>query len=372
MDSEAVARLAGAARVPHGSSDDPDLLDFSANTNPEVPAGVDAVYADALDAARSYPDDAYPEYRSAAAEHVTAGGDGAAGDEGAGADGEDGATPVGPEQVVPTPGGLAALRLALSVAVDPGDRVLVPAPSFGEYAREVRLQGAAPEFVAHDAILDRDPAGYAAVVVCNPNNPTGDAYDAHAIRAFADRCRDADTRLLVDEAFLGFTDEPSLAGRPGTVVARSLTKLFGFPGLRAGFAVATGDDRDRLAAARRTWNLGVPAAAVGAHCLQDRAFVDRTRERVTSERERLRGALADAGFEAYEPAPASPVRDASAPFLLLEAGSPDRVEHALTTARERGVTLRDARTFRGLDSHLRVAVRRPAENDRLLEALTDV
>jgi histidinol-phosphate/aromatic aminotransferase/cobyric acid decarboxylase-like protein len=250
--------------------------------------------------------------------------------------------------------------------------VLVPAPSFGEYAREVRLQGAAPEFVAHDAILDRDPAGYAAVVVCNPNNPTGDAYDADAIRGFADRCRGADTRLLVDEAFLGFTGESSLAGHPGTVVARSLTKLFGFPGLRAGFAVATGDDRDRLAAARRTWNLGVPAAAVGAHCLQDRAFVDRTRERVTSERERLRGALADAGFEAYEPAPASPVRDASAPFLLLEAGSPDRVEHALTTARERGVALRDARTFRGLDSHLRVAVRRPAENDRLLEALTDV
>jgi histidinol-phosphate/aromatic aminotransferase/cobyric acid decarboxylase-like protein len=356
MDSEAVARLAGAARVPHGSSDDPDLLDFSANTNPEVPAGVDAVYADALDAARSYPDDAYPEYRSAAAEHVAADLD----------------REVDSAQVVPTPGGLAAIRLALSVAVDPGDRVLVPAPSFGEYAREVRLQGAAPEFVAHDAILDRDPAGYAAVVVCNPNNPTGDAYDAHAIRAFADRCRGADTRLLVDEAFLGFTGESSLAGHPGTVVARSLTKLFGFPGLRAGFAVATGDDRDRLAAARRTWNLGVPAAAVGAHCLQDRAFVDRTRGRVTSERERLRGALADAGFEAYEPAPASLVRDASALFLLLEAGTPERVEHALTTARERGVTLRDARTFRGLDSHLRVAVRRPAENDRLLEALTDV
>ena len=356
MDSEAVARLVGAARVPHGSSDDPDLLDFSANTNPEVPAGVDAVYADALAAARSYPDDAYPEYRSTAAAHVAADLD----------------REVDSAQVVPTPGGLAAIRLALSVAVDPGDRVLVPAPSFGEYAREVRLQGAAPEFVAHDAILDRDPAGYAAVVVCNPNNPTGDAYDAHAIRAFADRCRDADTRLLADEAFLGFTDEPSLAGRPGTVVARSLTKLFGFPGLRAGFAVATGDDRDRLAAARRTWNLGVPAAAVGAHCLQDRAFVDRTRERVTSERERLRGALANAGFEAYGPAPASPVCDASAPFLLLEAGSPDRVDRALATARERGVALRDARTFRGLDSHLRVAVRLPAENGRLLEVLADV
>jgi histidinol-phosphate/aromatic aminotransferase/cobyric acid decarboxylase-like protein len=40
-------------------------------------------------------------------------------------------------------------------------------------------------------------------------------------------------------------------------------------------------------------------------------------------------------------------------------------------AREAGLVVRDARTFRGLDSHVRVSVRRPAENDRLLAVLAD-
>ena len=301
MDREALARLAGDDRVPHGSSDDPGVLDFSANTNPAAPEGAAGVYADAFDAARSYPDDGYPDYRAAAAAHVDAGPEVA----------------VDPDWVVPTPGGLAAIRLALATAVDSGDSVLVPAPSFGEYAREVRRQGGEPVFVAHDAVLDRDPGDAAAVVVCNPNNPTGDAYDADALRAFAGRCRASGTLLLVDEAFLGFTDRPSLAGSPGVVVARSLTKLFGLPGLRAGFAVATGERRDRLAG----------------------------------------------GFDVHESA---------APFLLLDAGSSERVDAALAAAREANLALRDARTFRGLDSHLRVAVRRPNENDRLCEVLADV
>jgi histidinol-phosphate/aromatic aminotransferase/cobyric acid decarboxylase-like protein len=346
MDREALARLAGDDRVPHGSSDDPGVLDFSANTNPAVPEGAAGVYADALDTARSYPDDGYPDYRAAAAAHVDAGPEVA----------------VDPDWVVPTPGGLAAIRLALATAVDSGDSVLVPAPSFGEYAREVRRQGGEPVFVAHDAVLDRDPGDAAAVVVCNPNNPTGDAYDADALRAFAGRCRASGTLLLVDEAFLGFTDRPSLAGSPGVVVARSLTKLFGLPGLRTGFAVATGERRDRLAAARRTWNLGVPAAAVGTYCMGQREFVAETRQRGERERERLRDRLAG-GFDVHESA---------APFLLLDAGSSERVDAALAAAREANLALRDARTFRGLDSHLRVAVRRPDENDRLCEVLADV
>jgi histidinol-phosphate/aromatic aminotransferase/cobyric acid decarboxylase-like protein len=69
MDREAVARLAGS-EVRHGSSDDPDVLDFSANVNPRVPDGVADVYADALDGARSYPPEDYPEFRAAAAAYL--------------------------------------------------------------------------------------------------------------------------------------------------------------------------------------------------------------------------------------------------------------------------------------------------------------
>jgi L-threonine-O-3-phosphate decarboxylase len=343
MDPEATASV---GRVPHGSSDDFDLLDFSANVNPRVPDGVRAIYADALDRARRYPPDDYPDYREAGATHVG----------------------CEPSEVIPTPGGLAAIRLAIEVVVERGDSVLVPYPSFGEYAREVRLQGATPEFVPHDALCDADPSGYGLAIGCTPNNPTGDAYDPEALRAFARHCSDAGTVLLVDEAFSGFTDRDSLAaavsGFENVIVARSLTKLFGLPGLRAGFAVASGDCRARLANARRAWALGTPAARVGAHCMRDREFVRETRGRLERERPRLRERLAalSGSVEVYP---------SDAPFLCCDLGERDPAA-VVVAARERGIALRDATTFRGLDSHIRVAVRTRAENDRLLTALDEV
>ncbi|PSQ10114.1 threonine-phosphate decarboxylase [Halobacteriales archaeon QS_7_68_65] len=332
----------GVDRAPHGSSDDPALLDFSANTNPRVPEGVEAVYRDAFAESRSYPPEPPADYRDAAAAYVDCRSD----------------------EVVPTPGGLAAIRSAVDLAVSPGDSVLVPFPSFGEYAREVRLQGGEPAFVPHDAVLDVDPndlADHTLALVCNPNNPTGDAYDPAALDAFAARCRAAGTPLLVDEAFLGFTDRPSLAGTPGVVVARSLTKLFGLPGLRAGFAVATGEYGEALTAARRPWNVSGPALATGAYCMRETGFVARTRERVRTERSRLRDALS----------PQFDVRPSDAPFVLLDVRDRD-VDRLLEHAREQGLALRDARTFRGLDAHVRIAVRLPEENDRLIEVLGDV
>jgi histidinol-phosphate aminotransferase/threonine-phosphate decarboxylase len=340
MDPDATGSV---GRVPHGSSDDFELLDFSANVNPRVPEGVGAVYADALDRARRYPNDEYPEYRTAAAAHVG----------------------CEASQVIPTPGGLAALRLAIEAVVREGDSVLVPYPSFGEYAREVRLQGATPTFVPQNALPEADPDECALAICCSPNNPTGDAYDVAALRAFARRCAGSDTVLLLDEAFLGFTDRESLAASlpANAIVARSLTKLFGLPGLRAGFAVATGEYGRRLGNTRRAWALGTPAARVGTHCLRDREFVRGTRTRVRTERARLIESLPDA-LEVFP---------SEAPFLCCDLGPSDvGVDHLLAAARDRGLALRDARTFRGLDSHIRVAIRTPEENDRLLAVLGEV
>lgn len=335
MDTDAVRSV---DRVAHGGADDHSLLDFSANVNPDRPSGVARVYESALCSARHYPADDYCEYRVAAGEYVG----------------------CEPRDVVPTPGGLAAIRLAIATNVDDGDSVLVPYPSFGEYAREVELQGGEVEYVRHDELPDRDPSGHAMAILCNPNNPTGEAYDVDRLRAFADYCRETGTVLLLDEAFLGFTDRPSLAGVPGVVVARSLTKLFGLPGLRAGFAVAPGDLGDAMLNARRAWNLGTPAAHVGTHCMDQHSFVAETRERVREERARMADALSER-FEVYP---------SDSPFLLFDVGDRD-VSEVVTVAKEHGIVVRDATTFRGLDSHVRVAVKRPEQNDRLLAALAN-
>jgi histidinol-phosphate aminotransferase/threonine-phosphate decarboxylase len=63
------------------------------------------------------------------------------------------------------------------------------------------------------------------------------------------------------------------------------------------------------------------------------------------------------------------VSPSRAPFLLLEADDAATVDRTIEAARTAGLALRDARSFRGLDRHVRVAIRLPAENDRLLEAL---
>lgn len=336
MDPDAVD---GIGRVPHGSTDDPTVLDFSANTNPVTPDGVEDVFDAAFEASRSYPPEPPTDYVEAAAEYVDCDGD----------------------DVIPTPGGLAAIRLVIELAVESGDSVLVPAPSFGEYEREVRLQGGKPEFVDEDRILEVDPSGHAMAIVCQPNNPTGNAYDTTGLERFAARCRETNTVVLVDEAFLDFTTRSSVAGTDGVVVARSLTKMFGLPGLRAGFAVATGRLGEALAAARRPWNVGTPALHVGTYCLRQREFVETTRTRVRDERSRMRTRLSKQ-FE---------VHPSDAPFLLVDVGERS-VESIVDTARDHGIAVRDATTFRGLDSHVRVAVRLPAENDKLLAVLDDV
>jgi len=334
MDPDSIADV---ERVPHGGSDDAELLDFSANTNPVRPDGVADVYEAALTESTRYAD-GFADFRRAAADYVG----------------------CAPGDVIPTAGGLTALRLAFGVTISPGDRVLVPEPSFGEYAREIRLQGGEPVGVGSDVLVDHDPTEYAAAVVCTPNNPTGELVDPSELRTFLRACRDGGTALVVDEAFLDFTDAASLAGESGAIVARSLTKMFGLPGIRAGFAVATGDLGDRLQTARPTWGLSTPAAAVGTYCLRQTEFVERTRERVASERSRMREALS----ERYDVAPSD------APFLLVDVGE-ESVDAVLDRARQNGIAIRDARTFPGLDSHVRVAVRRPRENDLLLDALLE-
>jgi threonine-phosphate decarboxylase len=313
------------------------FLDFSTIANTETPDGVGQVYESALAAARSYPPDDYAGFRATAAAHV-----------------ECEAT-----QIIPTAGRLDGIRLAVATTVSPGDDVLLPTPSCRTYAREVRLQGGNPTFRHYTGVFDTDPNAVELVCACQPTNPTGHVYDPAAVRTYADRCREAETPLLIDESFLGFTDHDSLAGYPGVVVVRSLSELAGLPGIPSGFLVARGPSRERLDTGRLTWGLGVPGRAVGQYCLEQTAFLDATKARVREERARLTDRLAGR-FD---------VSPSDALYLLLELVGEESVPELTATLHESNITVRDARTFRGLDNHIRVTVRSPEENDALLDAL---
>ncbi|GAA4101779.1 histidinol-phosphate/aromatic aminotransferase/cobyric acid decarboxylase-like protein [Nocardioides kongjuensis] len=207
-----------------------------------------------------------------------------------------------------------------------------------------------PALVPQDADL---------VVVGNPTNPTGVLHPA----ALLDGLRRPGRLVVVDEAFMDCVPgEPeSLAGGPldGMVVLRSLTKHWGIPGIRAGYVVGDPLVVAELARAQTPWSVGTTAAAAVVACTGPEAAPEATRraEQVRDWREHLEKGLADLGIH-HLPATAS--------FVLARVG--DGVHAAL---RERGIAVRRADTFPGLDgSWIRIAVRPPDTTNELLRALS--
>jgi histidinol-phosphate/aromatic aminotransferase/cobyric acid decarboxylase-like protein len=207
-----------------------------------------------------------------------------------------------------------------------------------------------PSLVPEDADL---------VVVGNPTNPTG---VLHPATVLADLRRPG-RLVVVDEAFMDcIPGEPeSLAGVPldGLVVLRSLTKHWGIPGIRAGYVVGDPLAVAGMALAQTPWSVGTTAAAAVVACSSPEAAQEATRraEQIRDWRERLEKGLADLGIH-HLPATAS--------FVLARVG--DGVHAAL---RERGIAVRRADTFPGLDgSWVRIAVRPPDTTNELLRALS--
>ncbi|MEV0077331.1 Rv2231c family pyridoxal phosphate-dependent protein CobC [Nocardia neocaledoniensis] len=161
-----------------------------------------------------------------------------------------------------------------------------------------------------------------------------------------------------------FPAEPeSLAGlsAPDLLVLRSLTKTWALAGLRCGYALGAPEVLARLSQGRPHWPLGtlqleaIIATAAPAAVAESR----REAERIAGERAAMIERLAALGVDAHTPA--------TGPFLLLAVRDGALVRKHLA---DRGIAVRRADTFPGLGSdHLRVAVRGPAEVDRLIEGL---
>lgn len=327
-----------------------DFLDFSQNINPlgAPPAALDAAGQALQTSTARYPDLRYHDLREAFADYLG----------------------VSPDTVLPTNGGAEALFLAARVAAEGrrGKKALVLEPTFSEYAAAARAAGLEPSrraarfaesgFRLNFDVL-RDLEDTAAVFLCNPNNPTGEALRREEVLEVAERAREAGAVLVVDEAFADFVPEISIAQEVGEylLVARSLTKFFGIPGLRLGCLVT--EDAELAASFQPSWPVNAVAAAAGVAACRDRDFAERS----LSEVERLRDVLysALAGLPGLTPFPGA------ANFLLVRG--PGGLVGRLARRR---VLVRGCEPFAGLGpGYFRVAVRGERENALLIEALRE-
>jgi histidinol-phosphate/aromatic aminotransferase/cobyric acid decarboxylase-like protein/molybdopterin-guanine dinucleotide biosynthesis protein A len=254
-------------------------------------------------------------------------------------------------------------------------RVVLPRPTFGEYARWLphhETYGDSPGDFQWDGLTSRIE-GSDLVVVVNPNNPTGTTLSTERLHALI--AAHPGTMFLVDESFVDFSGEVRLIERlereplRNVLVIASLSKSLGVPGLRLGYAYA--NDReliDRLGAALPVWNLGSMAEFFLELLLKFQPELARSFEHTAMDRCDFQGELAAvSGVERVFPSGGN--------FLLVRlAGSAElagRVSGRLL--RDRSMYVKDVSAkFSDGAGYLRLAVRKPAENSRLIAALNDI
>lgn len=268
------------------------------------------------------------------------------------------------ECVLPTSGAAEAFTL-VARGLSPRRPVVVH-PQFTEPEAALLRAGAsvkrhilAPPFALDPGAVD---ASTDLVVVGNPTNPTGVLHPRVTLAAL----RRSDRTLVVDEAFLDFApDAPSMIGPDlsNLLVVRSLTKLWGLAGLRAGYVVGDPELIAQLAAQQPPWSASALALAAMQACVTPdaQAHAREVAERTAANRDDLVAALTHAGFTTYG-APTTP-------FVLVDTMpcGPASVREPLADA---GWSVRRGESFPGLGpAWIRIAVRDRATNRAFVDAL---
>ena len=308
---------ASTTREIAGRNDIPlaQVLRFDGNV-PPLPGVPQVPLGDSFARLNEYPDGTYAELREAAAAYAG----------------------VGAARVVPGAGADGLIALAARTFLGPGRRACVTTPTYPLYAIASMIEGAE---------VGAEPEGADLIWICNPNNPTGELTDPAEIAALARSCPDA--AVVVDEAYFeygGVSVVPLIEEAPNLVAIRTLSKAFGFAALRVGYAVASPEVARELDRRRDPGPVAAPAARIAAAALRDpRLDVEAT----ISERERMRGALAAAGWD---------VPESHANFVLV------RTDEAVADRLEA-----EGLVVRRFPGAIRITVRLPAENDRILASL---
>jgi histidinol-phosphate aminotransferase len=263
------------------------------------------------------------------------------------------------------------LELLAKTFLGVGDEVVMPWPSFAMYPIVVKGMGATPVMVppradfGHDldAMLDAITPRTKIVFLCNPNNPTGTSFSADAYERFLDNLPE-DVVLAVDEAYYEFvrrSDFPdavaSIARRPGTLVLRTFSKIYGLAGLRVGYGIGDTELIGFLQRARHPFNVNKLAEAAAIAALDDTEHVERTLALNAAGIDFLTRELTALGYEVWP---------TDANFILVRTG-PGYYDALLRL----GVIVRPMGSF-GLDDCVRISIGTQAENARLVKALLQV
>jgi histidinol-phosphate aminotransferase len=276
---------------------------------------------------------------------------------------------VKPEQFVFTNGTDEAIQVLVNTYVDDGQEVLLLKPSYAMYRFYAEVAGAAITEIAYQPpdmefplrqVLEAITPRTRAIMLANPNNPTGTGVSLLGIERILHRARKA--VVMVDEAyyeFSGVTALTEIERVPNLFVCRTFSKVFGMAAMRLGCLFSHQANIPFLRKAQSPYSVNSVAIEAAQAAIEDTAYVQNYVAEVLAARELLCLGLEKLGIR-YVPS--------SANFVLGDFGK--RAIEVRDALRGRGILVRD-RSYEA-PGCVRITVGTRAQTRRMLAALGEV
>jgi len=273
---------------------------------------------------------------------------------------------VAPEELLLTNGTDEAIQVLINTYVDDGDEVLLVRPSYAMYRFYAEVAGANiveidyqppdVEFPLQELLKAITPRTRA-VLIANPNNPTGSSIGLEEIERILKKARHA--VVLIDEAyyeFFGITAMGLLRDHPHLFVSRTFSKVYGMAAMRMGCLFSHRANIQYLHKAQSPYSVNMLAALAAEAAVADTAYVGNYVTEALAAREILRTGLEKLGI---------PYAKSSANFILGYFG--ERALEVRDALREKAILVRD-RSYE-IPGGVRITVGTRDQSRRVLEEL---
>jgi len=273
------------------------------------------------------------------------------------------------ESFVLTNGTDEAIQLLINTYVEPGNEVVVLKPSYAMYRFYAEVAGAAVKEVPYtpgdlsfpmDALLAAISPNTRAVLLANPNNPTGTGIPHASIERILKRTRRA--AVLIDEAYYEFSGVTAFGYIPengNLFVSRTFSKIYGLAALRLGCLFSQPGNIAYVHKGQSPYSVNSMAVMAALEAIEDHAYIETYVTEVLAARELLCVGLEKLKIHYYP---------SQGNFLLFKAGK--RAVQIRDKLREKGVLVRD-RSYE-IAGCVRVTVGTREQARKFLAALEEV
>lgn len=250
------------------------------------------------------------------------------------------------------------------------DFVVTIKPSYGMYKVLANINNVKLTEVALDEQFELDAAAILAVaegakmiVLCSPNNPTGNLLSRTSIKKILDQFNGL---VVVDEAYIDFSDNASmineLSNYQNLMISQTFSKAFGMAGIRVGIGIAHPAIIEVLNRIKPPYNVNVVSQEMALNRLDGIEDVLSEVTRLKLERSRLQNYL-----QKHEKVKGVYPTDAN--FILFKVSD---ANHCYERLVEHSVIIRNRTTAYGCENCLRLTVGTKEENNRFMEVFDTI